>query len=143
MAIQLEQVYYLTKDSKEFAVLVKDQSVTDALSQHDLHNCRRVCRCRLVSPRFARGESSHAIGCNDVSASAFKIEVFVSLVSINTKDVERCVDGEFVDQLSDLHSGVREGAERALTAFAHAIEVHPEPAISETQASVCVQNTFK
>ena len=121
MAIQLEQVYYLTKDSKEFAVLVKDQSVTDALSQHDLHNCRRVCRCRLVSPRFARGESSHAIGCNDVSASAFKIEVFASLVSIGMKDVEGRLDGELVNKLGDLHSRVGESITRALTALVHAI----------------------
>ena len=30
VAIQLEQVYYLTKDAKERAVLIKNQSVTEA-----------------------------------------------------------------------------------------------------------------
>ena len=134
MIIQLEKVHYLTENTNKLTVLIKDQSMADALSQHDLHDYRRVCRCGLVSQWFTRGESSHATGSNDVSTSTFEIEVLASLVSIDMKDVEGRVDGEFVNQLIDLHSRVGEGAARALLALAHAICVHPRPVVSETQA---------
>ena len=136
MTIQLEEVHYLTENAKKLAVLIEDQRVIDALAQHDLHNCRRVCRCRLVSHWFARGKFSHATSSNDVSTSTFEIEVFTSLGSINTKDVEKRIDGEFVNQLSDFHSGVGESTARALTTLAHTIWVHSRPLMYEAQPSM-------
>ena len=73
VAIQLEQVYYLTKDAKEFAVLIKDQGIADALSKYDFHHCWSVWCRRLVDYWFTRSRASYATGNNGVAANALKL----------------------------------------------------------------------
>ena len=65
-----------------------------------------LCCRRLAGHWFACGKSSHAAGSNDVSASAFEIEVGASLVAVDTKDIEMCIDMELVNKLGDFHSRI-------------------------------------
>ncbi len=132
MAIDSQKVKGLSANAVEFAVLVKNNAVTETVAELCAHDCQ--CKVFGVSmlDGFHGSKAGHTIACNQIRVKTIKARVLSCRVGVNKQDEEQRFDWKVVHQFGGFALGrVCKGTTRAGIAHAGDIGVHSRPIISE------------
>jgi hypothetical protein len=135
VTIDLQKVEGLSANAVEFAVLVKNNGVTETIVElcaHD-HQCKVFGSSMLDG--FHGSKAGHTTACDQIRVKTIKARVLSRRVGIDKQDKERRFDWKVVHQFGGFAlSRVCEGTTRAGIAHAGEIGIHSQPILSEANA---------
>ena len=95
--IDVEKISGLGLNAAEFAILVDDESVTEAKLELYLHNRLGECRSVGLSKRLCDGKRCHTTSGNNMMFGTVEAELSTDLISVCEEHSHGCVDWEGID----------------------------------------------